>query len=215
MSAAGRKPDEPLAKPSLRNDFDALIFVLIVESDPKYNLDKVKTGMRAMHASIHNRFIYNWGPSFGAPQALNYRDIIGALGQFQGFSSSEGVLTASSELTKRLDERFEIANDNNDKRQKQFRDFIEAAEDIAAAFMEDPFEDRGGSFGWKSAGSGSPGKNFQLLGTIAGNSFYTLGKSYKEELRKAVNKAANKELLPKDKEQAPKQPHRSPKKRHK
>jgi hypothetical protein len=178
-----KDPTPPsLVAPGLKTDRDALLFLLLVESDPSEELADVQKGMRAMRATIVNRLHHNAGGAFNAPGAKTWRDVIGARGQFEGFGKEDGVLTVSPALQRRLDNYYRLANSPTDARREGYRKFIEAAQAVVDNVSDDPFEDAGGSFGWRKGGSGSPGSNFEKIGAIAGNEFYTLREAYKNEL---------------------------------
>src|SRR5262249_8970990 len=127
--------------PGLATNRDAMLFLLLVESRPDKDPADYEKGMRAIHATVVNRLRYNVGGAFNAPGAKYWRDIIGARGQFAGFSTSGGRLTAEADQQNRLNAFYRIANNSKDRRQPQYRKFIKTAEAVLDEPGEDPFED--------------------------------------------------------------------------
>ena len=90
-------------------------------------------------------------------------------------------------MQQRIDRIIEIANTG---RPGKYAAFVQMAIDVAGAPVSDQFRDItsidgkeviGGSYGWRTAGSSSPGGRFvaipkNLGGVIAGNQYYTLAK---------------------------------------
>jgi hypothetical protein len=153
----------------------------------QYDAEAAKKGMRAMKAVIDNRLKNN--PSqFGAPRAKSYVDIVGAPGQFHGFSKgSDGKIVIAGDVQKRIDAVMKTANTG---KPGKYAAFVQFTIDVAKAGVDDPFKDVkkvgttetvGGSYGWRTAGSAAPGGRFVAIpttdgGVIAGNQFYTLKK---------------------------------------
>jgi hypothetical protein len=180
-----------LKKPDLNTDRSAMIFMLIVESRPDKPAEAVKKGMRAMYWTIVNRLKYNHHGIFSAPNAKTLRDIIGADGsQFEGFSlNKEKKLAASKEVINRLNAFYKIANNIKDSRRNLYRTFIKNAQSVVIEKGgQDPFQSKGGSFGWRTENKGSPGDNFEFIENLAGNAFYTVTEDFKKELVEHLKK---------------------------
>jgi hypothetical protein len=177
--------------PDVNTDAGLLARLFIAESrnpsQKQYEAQEVKKGMQAMKAVIQNR-LKNKPAQFGAPNAKTYVDIVGAPGQFHGFSkNAQGKIDIAADVQKRIDTVMKTANTG---KPGKFANFVQNAIDVANGSGEDPFKDIrkinntgviGGSYGWRTAGSSDPGGAFIAIpsgqgGIIAGNQFYTLKK---------------------------------------
>jgi hypothetical protein len=94
--------------------------------------------------------------------------VIRARGQFQGF---ENYPACDESISHRIQQIVDVANNPEDKRSRDFTDFINAAIAVARADTI-PETSPGKLTAWRTAGSGSPGKGFTLFRTVAGNDFY-------------------------------------------
>lgn len=190
-ASGGRLFGDNVTLPDLGTDEGLLARLFIAESvNPgfkDYDADQAKRGMRAMKAAVDNR-LKNQPEQFGAPKATTYADVVGAAGQFHGFSkTAAGKIEVAADVQKRIDAVLKQANTGKPGR---YAAFAQAAIDIAKGPVDDPFKDvkkvgeietTGGSFGWRKAGSTGPGGRFVAVpaaqgGVIAGNQFYTLKK---------------------------------------
>jgi len=176
--------------PDKDTDEGLLARLLIAESltpnRAQYDADSVKKGMRAMKAAVDNR-LKNKPAQFGAPNAKNYVDIVGAAGQFAGFSKNAGKIVISSEVQARIDDVLKKANSG---KPGKYAAFVENSIAVAKNPVDDPFKDvkkigtvevLGGSFGWRPVDKGSPGGNFLAIpasqgGIVGGNQFYSVKK---------------------------------------
>lgn len=152
----------------------------------QYSETRTLRAMNAMKAVVDNR-LHNHPSQFGAPNAVNYIDIITVPGQFHGFSkNAAGDVVLSADVQQRIDEILGIANSNTPG---QFLQFVEDAISIAYGGVSDPFagvksiggvQVIGGGYGWRSVAlTSNPGGRFVLIpaslgGVIQGNKFYTL-----------------------------------------
>ncbi|WP_437717104.1 hypothetical protein WMF45_12245 [Sorangium sp. So ce448] len=107
---------------------------------------------------------------FGARGAKNLIDIIRGANQFDGFSDYPNY---DQGVRRRLQQMVNIANNDNDRMQSDFQSFIQNAIDVARlrVAVRDPSST--GLFGWRAAGTGSPGPRFSRFRTLAGNTFFT------------------------------------------
>ena len=163
--------------------------LLIAESRtpefPHYDEAQVQRGMEAMKAVLDNR-LHNHPRQFGAPNALNYIDIITASGQFQGFSKdASGKVIISLGVQQRIDD---VLNKAHTGPPGGFLQFVQNAINVANGGVNDPFagvrniggvQVTGGSYGWHAAHTSDPGGRLIAIpasmgGVIQGNKFYTL-----------------------------------------
>gem|GEM_PF-4971710 len=90
---------------------------------------------------------------------------------------------ADAKVLSRIKKILDLANSNNDRRQLKYRSFVENALTTAKPklvkgvakpkLIKDP--NPNGLYGWRTAGSGSPGGRFVAFGrALSGNQFYTL-----------------------------------------
>lgn len=123
-----------------------------------------------MQRVLENR-LANDPSQFGARGARNLIDIIRAANQFDGFSDYPNY---DQGVRRRLQQMVNIANNDNDRMQSDFRNFLQNAIDVARlrVAIRDPSST--GLFGWRAAGTGSPGPRFARFRTLAGNTFFTL-----------------------------------------
>ncbi|MGX1785230.1 hypothetical protein ACWIGM_00750 [Bosea sp. NPDC055332] len=120
-----------------------------------------------MDRVLYNR-LGNNPAQFGAPGAKNIIDIIKAKGQFAGFENypqyDDGIKT-------RIQKMLNIANDAKDSRAAEFKEFVEAAIEVAeTATVAEP--STGILAGWRTGGSSSPGGRFTKHATVGGIDFY-------------------------------------------
>ena len=181
----------PIHLPPITTVEGVVTRLLIAESrNPdfsQYDEAQVKRGMEAMKAVLHNR-LHNHPKQFGAPNAVNYIDIITAPGQFHGFSKDAlGDVVISPDVQQRINAVLKKANTGAPRR---FVHFVENAINVAHGCINDPFagvtnigsvQVTGGGFGWRSAHSSDPGGRLipipvQMGGVIQGNKFYALKK---------------------------------------
>ena len=156
-------------------------------SFPQYDEAQARLSMLAMKSVVNNRLCNNPG-QFGAPNAVNYIDIITTPGQFYGFSiDATGGVVISPNVQQRIDAVLSMANTDASG---VFSQFVEDAISIANRCSPDPFADVtsiggvpviGGGYGWRAAHSSDPGGRFVPIpvaqgGVIQGNKFYTLKK---------------------------------------
>jgi hypothetical protein len=166
--------------PSLSTDHGALVALLLVESNNPFNPLKTgynpadtQLGMQAMQATVYNRL--KRPQVFGAAGATTISQIIGAPSQFKGFATAGSGVSITASLQKLLTKIYKTANTKG-KLQAAFRAFIQMAESVASSPVNDPFASQGGTYGFRTVGHGSPGKNFVPIqnGAAGGNQFFTL-----------------------------------------
>lgn len=126
--------------------------------------------MQWMRRVLENR-LGNDPAQFAAPHATNVIDIIKAPNQFAGFS---GYPNYSPQTRDRLQQMLDLANNDGDRRQAQYREFVRNAITVAqaATAIRDPCPT--GLYGWRTQGSASPGGRFVQYQNLTGNTFYTL-----------------------------------------
>jgi hypothetical protein len=174
--------------PDIATDPGVLSRLIIAECENPGYADYDETdgqlSFRLMQAVIANR-LNNNPNQFGAPGATTYADIITAPNQFQGFTMSSGQVQLSQPVSDRIDTVMTDANTGNPGAYYQFVQDILTQVNGA---INDPFAGvtsingtavQGGTYGWRTVGSGDPGGNFfaipaPLGGVVLGNQFYTL-----------------------------------------
>lgn len=161
--------------PSADTTEGLLVRLLLAESrnpdQSGYDAANSKTSMQWMRLVLVNR-LNNNPAQFNAPGATEIKNIVTAKGQFEGF---EEYPKLSSKVTGRLGDIVRIANDDSDGRQEKFARYLQDALDVAKSptLPADPCPTK--LFGWRTAGSSSPGGRFVAYdGPLAGNQFYTL-----------------------------------------
>jgi hypothetical protein len=149
-----------------------------------YNRADGQLSFRMMQRTVANR-LNNNPAQFGAPGAQTLTDIIVAPNQFQGFTRVNGAVTLSQPVFSRIDA---VMTNANTGRPGAYYQFVQDILDQVAAPVNDPLSGvttingtavQGGTYGWRTAGSGDPGGSFfptppQLGGLLLGNRFYTL-----------------------------------------
>jgi hypothetical protein len=176
----------PIALPDSSTVAGAVARLLLAESltpaTKAYDEAQVKRGMQAMKAALSNRLSHN-PAQFGAPKATSVLDILTAPGQFAGFSrDAKGALVIDKAVQDRLNDILKKANTGKPGKYYQL---VQNANEVAAAPANDPWAKLttvgkikvvGGTFGWRRAGSGSPGGSFVAIpgGLLGGNQFYTI-----------------------------------------
>jgi len=140
-----------------------------------YKADKSKQSMQWMVVVLNNRLNNNPG-QFMAPGATTLIDIIKAPGQFAGFGNYPNY---DPDIIDTIQAILDIANAKKDSRAPAYQEFVQNALDVAAAApIADPsIAAHPGSIGlaaWRTENSGTPGGNYSLSDTVAGNDFYYL-----------------------------------------
>lgn len=131
-----------------------------------YTLSLASEAMQLMDAVLRNR-LANPGP-FGAKGATTIAGVIKAKGQFYGF---EGYPNYNSGIKQNIQSSIDIANNPKDKRSAAYTSFLEKAIEIAKLTkFSDPSP--GKLVAWRTAHSGSAGKNFIEYKTVFGNTFF-------------------------------------------
>jgi len=170
----------PFAFPDLNTEAGAVIAFLLTENrSPEsrgYDLATVTQSMQAMKAVVYNRLARS-DVYWGVKNPTSVLDIIGAPNQFAGFSrTANGVAIA-----KGLRDRINLIRDRYNKPnrfQDKYKDFTTSLLNVVQSPVDDPFEDFGGAYGWRTNGSSDPGGLQEPIpssnGVIQGNKFYTL-----------------------------------------
>jgi hypothetical protein len=158
-----------LKLPDPATDEGAETLLLLAEcrgpSFPGYSLKDATTCMQLMDLVLWNR-VDNPAPFLAKDRLL--LSVMRARGQFQGF---ENYPACDESFSHRIQQMVDIANDPEDRRSRDFTDFINAAIDVARADTI-PETSLGKLTAWRTAGSGSPGKGFTLFKQISGIEFY-------------------------------------------
>ncbi|MDF0605519.1 hypothetical protein HZU77_007630 [Neisseriaceae bacterium TC5R-5] len=99
-------------------------------------------------------------------------------GQVQGFSSYPSINTEQNTLILKV---IKFANDGTDSRNSSYRQFVQAAIDVANGkdIAADPCPT--GLYSWVTAGSAGPGSNFVFFKSKGGQDFYTLTPEFKAD----------------------------------
>jgi hypothetical protein len=156
--------------PDRATDEGVEVRVLMAEiSTPSFaswTLDKAREAMQLMDAVLWNRF--RDPKPFGAAGAMTLADVVKAPGQFQGFESYPSY---AASVVNRIQNVLDIANNDSDKRQANFKAHVQAALERAnAAEISDP--SAGTLVGWRTSGTGSPSAKMTFYKTVLGNDFY-------------------------------------------
>jgi hypothetical protein len=175
--------------PDISTNAGVLARLIIAECEnpgyDDYNEPDGILSFRLMQAVVDNRLNHNPG-QFGAPNATTYVDIITAPNQFAGFSlSDDGKVVLSQSVSDRIDAVMSKANTGGPG---PYLTFVQDILTQVNGAVNDPLSGvtsingtavQGGTYGWRTAGSGDPGGLFfpvpeQLGGLLLGNQFYTL-----------------------------------------
>lgn len=133
-----------------------------------YTLADARTSMTWMRVVVENR-LRTPSHLWASKDAKSLTDVIKATGQFEGFSKYPVIAT---KIQTRINETVAIANDGNDPRRSKYKEFVQAALDVAALNrVSDPSEK--GLYWWRTEGSGSPTSSAKVYMTKLGNTFYT------------------------------------------
>lgn len=168
---------EKLALPAESTDEGMLARLLLAEAhgpgQSGYDASGSKTAMQWMRVVLANR-LKNSPERFNARGAKTLLDIVKAPRQFEGFQDYPKL---GSDQSTRIDEIVSIANSDSDPRQGKYAQFLQNALEVAGSntLIADPCPT--GLYGWRTAGSSSPGGDFVKYGDPqSGNQFYTLSK---------------------------------------
>ena len=163
---------ENLALPMLATEAGMLARLLLAEAiSPSYqawSAVDVKIGMEWMRLVISNRL--KWPTQFGAKKgSKKLEEIVRAQGQFKGF---ENYPPPSKEIEANIARIVATANDLSAPLKDNFYLHVKNAITVASAdgSITDPTTNS--LIGWRTAGSGSPGPNFELYMTKLGIDFY-------------------------------------------
>jgi len=174
--------------PDISTNAGVLARLIIAESKNPgyhdYNQSDGRLSFRLMQAVIANRLSNNPG-RFGASGATTFAHIITAPNQFQGFASSAGQVQLSQAVSDRI---AAVLNNANSGSPGAYHQFVEDILTQVNGAVNDPFNGvtsidgmavLGGTYGWRTFGSGDPGGKFVAIpailgGVIMGNQFYTL-----------------------------------------
>jgi hypothetical protein len=138
-------------------------------SFPGYTLSSATECMQLMDLVLWNR-LNNNPAQFMAKGATTIIDIIKAPGQFAGFANYPNY---SGGIAANLQRILDIANNDSDRRQGDFRDFVNAAIGVAGD-PTIPDTSPGTVAAWRTQGASSPGSRFTKFRTVGGNDFYFL-----------------------------------------
>lgn len=174
--------------PDISTDAGVLCRLMIAECEnpgySDYNESDGQLSFRLMQAVVSNR-LNNNPAQFGAPGARTQTDIITAPNQFNGFSMSGGQAQISQSIADLINTVMANANAGSPG---VYYQFVQDIIDRVNSTVNDPFAGltsinqtpvQGGTYAWRTVGSGDPGGRFFAIpatagGVILGNQFYTL-----------------------------------------
>ncbi|WCM88275.1 hypothetical protein [Acidovorax sp. NCPPB 3576] len=137
------------------------------------DIEDAKQGMRMMRRVLHNRLNSKKPQDFGAPNARSITDIVRASThgvQFLGFDQYP-KLGGGQEQT--INGVLALVNDATNLRwNAQYTAFYNAALEVATENLA-PDPSPTGLFGWRTARSGAPSRDFSEFKTSGGNTFFT------------------------------------------
>jgi hypothetical protein len=135
-------------------------------SHASYTLEAAGLAMQLMDTVLRNR--RSDPDSFEAGGTTNLVGIVRAKGQFRGF---EAYPQYSPNIKNYIHQVLHVANNPDDRRSGAYAAFVNKAIEIArSAEYTDPSPGR--LVAWRTAGSGSPGKDFIFYKSVLGNDFY-------------------------------------------
>lgn len=170
---------DPLTLAPVNSEEGMLVRLLLAENttpdETSYDASKAKKAMQWMRVVLANRLASKNPGEFRAPGAKTLTDIVKGKNQFEGFGDYP---TIAAKQAARIANIVKIANDDNDKRQEPFAQFLQIAIDVAQSktLIDDPCPK--GTYAWRTTGHGAPsGGGFVTCGDpISGNQFYQLEK---------------------------------------
>jgi hypothetical protein len=164
--------EDQVALPDAGVDTGLLVRLFLAEvpspEEKGYKLEDAKTSMIWMRVVVENRLA---NPSFiwASQGAKSLTDVIRAKNQFKGF---EKYPTIDHGVRKPIDEAVSIANNGDDSRRAEYKEFVDAALEVAnQPTVQDPSPD--GLFWWRTAGHGSPTSDAKFFMTKLGNTFFS------------------------------------------
>lgn len=169
------------AFPNLNTTSGAVTAFLLAENrnpeSPGYEASAVLRSMQAMEAVVYNRLASSPPMNFGNKNPQNIFDIIGDPTQYKGFSRTATGVAVDSGRQELINKILDRGNTSN-RFQETYQTFLTNVQNVAAPEVQDPFENYGGAYGWRTAGSSAPGAFLVNIpsapGVIQGNQFYTI-----------------------------------------
>ena len=164
--------EDQVALPDAGKDAGLLVRLFLAEvpspEEAGYKLVDAKTSMIWMRVVVQNR-LATPSPIWGSKGVKSLADVIRAKGQFKGF---EKYPTIDHGVRKSIDEAVSIANDGDDTRRSEYKEFVDTALAVATQpTVKDPSQN--GLFWWRTAGHGSPTSDATFFMTKLGNTFFT------------------------------------------
>lgn len=136
-----------------------------------YDADEAFKAMRLMRQAVENRL--KAPKLWGAPGARDEIGIIANKSQFGEFGSYPNI---PASFLSQVELILALANNAKDSRHAVYAQHVQNAI-VAATEVTQPVELRGlGVVAWRTAGHGSPGRNFRAVTTLQGNTFYALAR---------------------------------------
>ncbi|WP_454765123.1 hypothetical protein [Cupriavidus campinensis] len=169
--------------PDANTEAGILARMLIVENanpeDPRFvSQTEALESMQWMLHVMRNRLKLG-ARHFAANGAHGVAALIKAPNQVEGFEEYPSIAPRQADLLKTA---MSIANDGTHAKNAAYRQFVESAIAVAMGRQFDTDPCSTGLYAWRSEGSDSPGANFQVFRSRGGQDFYTLTKSFLEQL---------------------------------
>jgi hypothetical protein len=128
-----------------------------------------KTGMQWMRLVVENR-LKMASARVGSAGAKTLTDVIKSPGQFKGFNAYPEI---GEKQAKNIQDILDTANDGSNENNGKFSKHVVAAlSALNEPLIKDPCPTK--LLGWRTAGASSPGGDFVLFKTFAGQDFYTV-----------------------------------------
>ncbi|GKT24498.1 hypothetical protein [Acidovorax sp. SUPP3334] len=172
---------KPVSLPDAASDAGMLMRLFLAEAPAPQtwrdtgvkDIEDAKQGMRMMRRVLHNRLNSGKPQDFGAPNARSLTDIVRASAhgvQFKGFDQYPKLGGGQEKVVNGV---LALVNDaTNLGWNAQYTAFYNAALEVATENLA-PDPSPTGLFGWRTAGSGAPSREFSEFKTSGGNTFFT------------------------------------------
>lgn len=134
-----------------------------------YKEEDAKTGMQWMRLVVENR-LKMASARVGSAGAKSRTDVIKSPGQFKGFSAYPDI---GEKQATNIQDILNTANDGTNAHNEKFSKHVSMAiKALSEPLIKDPCPTK--LLGWRTAGASSPGGDFVLFKTFAGQDFYTV-----------------------------------------
>ena len=155
-----------------------LLAEAITPGDPNFVAKDSKETMRWMLHVMLNRMKFG-SEYFGAGKgASTLTKMITSPNQVKGFDNYPKLAKGPTAVINGV---MRIANTSGHKDTRLYRQYLRDAMEIAASTDRGKDPCSTGLYGWRTAGSGSPGSNFEKFKTFGGQDFYTLTESFRKD----------------------------------